>query len=165
LSLCVLVSIPYSTPSSPRRRPRPLPPPPQSRAFAAKASRELHIHVYAYSLFHVFFEQYLSVLYDATAMVGMPLLAVVLVAWALSGSLWSAGLLAAVLASLLVHLGGAMLVAGIQVGDGESRHSCSRNRGLSYDVARQCTATLTWGDDRTCVYGKEASQVAIIFIQ
>ncbi|GLI64746.1 hypothetical protein VaNZ11_008113, partial [Volvox africanus] len=87
----------------------------QSRAFAARASRELKLDVYAYSLFHVFFEQYLSVLYDTAAMVGLPLLAVVCVAWSLTGSLWSSVLLAGVLASLLVHLGGAMLMAGIQV--------------------------------------------------
>ncbi|GIL73678.1 hypothetical protein Vretimale_5435, partial [Volvox reticuliferus] len=87
----------------------------QSRAFAARVSHELKLDVYAYSLFHVFFEQYLSVLYDTAAMVGLPLLAVACVSWSLSGSLWSAGLLVAVLASLLVHLGGAMLLAGIQV--------------------------------------------------
>ncbi len=88
---------------------------PQSREFAARASRELGLRVYSYSLFHVFFEQYLAVGWDAACMVGLPLLAVCAVAWALSGSGWSAALLAGVLGSLLVHLGGAMLLAGIQV--------------------------------------------------
>ncbi|PNH04088.1 Oxygen-evolving enhancer protein 2, chloroplastic [Tetrabaena socialis] len=87
----------------------------QGRAFAARASRELGLDVYAYSLFHVFFEQYLTVPYDAAAVVGVPLLAVVGAAAALSGSWWAAGLLAGVLGSVLLHLAGAMWLAGIQV--------------------------------------------------
>lgn len=88
----------------------------QSRAFAAAASRDLGLRIYSYSLFHVFFEQYLGVAGDAVRMVGLPLLAVVGVAWGLGGSLAAAALLAVVLASLLLHLAGAMVLAGIQVG-------------------------------------------------
>ncbi|GFR48081.1 hypothetical protein Agub_g9920, partial [Astrephomene gubernaculifera] len=87
----------------------------QARAFASRASRELGLDVYAYSLFHVFFEQYLSAGWDAAAMVGLPLAAVVAAAGLLAGSWGGAGLLAGVLCSLLVHLGGAMYLAGIQV--------------------------------------------------
>lgn len=57
---------------------------------------------------------------DAAAMVGLPCLAVFAVACAFTGSLWGSALLLATLVSLLVHLGGAMYLAGIQVNAGES---------------------------------------------
>ena len=63
-------------------------------------------------MFHVFFEQYLSVYRDAVLLLGLPLLFVLAVSWLMSGSLWGSALMAAVLASLLLHLMGAMYIAG-----------------------------------------------------
>lgn len=114
----------------------PAPPRPQARAFAARLSRELRLRVYSYSLFHVFFEQYLTAGRDAAGMLGLPLLAVGGVAWGLGGSAWSAGLLLAVLASLLVHLGGAMLVAGIQARSRRGRGG-GGGRGRALGVGRE----------------------------
>jgi Niemann-Pick C1 protein len=90
-----------------------------ARAFAAKASAELGLRIYPYSVFHIFFEQYLNVTRDALLLVGLPCLAVFLLAWAFTGSLWGSGILLLMLASLLVHLGGAMYLADIQVNAGE----------------------------------------------
>lgn len=56
--------------------------------------------------------QYLDVWGDATLLLGGPLLGVALVCWLLTASLWGAALLLLVLASLLVHLMGAMFLAG-----------------------------------------------------
>jgi hypothetical protein len=56
--------------------------------------------------------QYLHVWRDAAVLLGGPLLGVGLVCWVLTASLWGAALLLVVLTSLLVHLMGAMLIAG-----------------------------------------------------
>jgi hypothetical protein len=56
--------------------------------------------------------QYLNVWRDAAVLLGGPLLGVGLVCWVLTASLWGATLLLVVLTSLLVHLMGAMLIAG-----------------------------------------------------
>jgi hypothetical protein len=90
-----------------------------ARAFAAAASKDLGLQVLPYSVFHVYFEQYLTPGADAARMVGLPCLAVVGVAWAFTGSLWASGVLLLMLVSLLVQLGGAMYLAGIQVNAGE----------------------------------------------
>ncbi|KIZ01590.1 Niemann-Pick C1 protein Flags: Precursor [Monoraphidium neglectum] len=86
-----------------------------ARAFAATASRDLGLEVFPYSVFHVFFEQYLTPVRDAAYMVGLPCLAVTGAAWAFTGSLWASAILLLMLASLLLQLGGAMYLAGIQV--------------------------------------------------
>jgi hypothetical protein len=95
-----------------------------ARAFASDASEALGLDVFPYSVFHVFFEQYLTPGRDAVAMVGLPALAVVGVAWAFTSSAWGAGLLLLMLASLLVQLGGAMYLAGIQVNAGAAAGRC-----------------------------------------
>ena len=51
-------------------------------------------------------------------MVGLPVLAVVAAAWAFTASLWASAVLLLMLASMLVQLGGAMYLAGIQVNAG-----------------------------------------------
>jgi hypothetical protein len=89
-----------------------------ARAFAASASRDLGLEIFPYSVFHVFFEQYLSPRRQAAAMVAAPALAVVAVAGAFTGSAWAAGVLLLMLASLLLQLGGAMYLAGIEVNAG-----------------------------------------------
>jgi len=86
-----------------------------ARDFAAAASAQLGLDVFPYSVFHVYFEQYLGVGREAAALLGGPLAAVAVAAWAFTGSAWAAGLLALTLASLLLDLLGAMWLAGIQV--------------------------------------------------
>ncbi len=90
-----------------------------ARDFAATASAELGLHIYPYSIFHIFFEPYLNVGRDALLLVGTPCLAVFAVAWAFTGSLWGSALLLGMLGSLLLHLLGAMYLAGIQLNAGE----------------------------------------------
>ncbi len=58
------------------------------------------------------FVQYLNVWRDAGLLLGLPLGAVAVVCAVLTGSLWGSALLLVVLASLLVHLMGAMWLAG-----------------------------------------------------
>jgi len=86
-----------------------------TRSLVMQLRATLGLDVYAYSPFHVFFEQYLTVYADGAALVGAPALAIFFAAWALLGSAASAALLVAVLLSLLLHLCGAMLLAGIQL--------------------------------------------------
>ncbi len=59
--------------------------------------------------------QYLSTWHDAALLLGLPLAAVGGVAAVVTGSVWGAALLLVVLTSLLIHLGGAMWAAGIQL--------------------------------------------------
>jgi Niemann-Pick C1 protein len=91
-----------------------------ARTFTADASAALGLRIYPYSIFHVFFEQYLTVGHTAVTLLGAPLFAVCGVAWAFTGSAWGAAILAGMLASLLLQLGGAMYLAGIQVNAGMS---------------------------------------------
>ncbi len=86
-----------------------------TRQLVANLRSSLGLDLYAYSMFHVFFEQYLTVYRDGLLLVGLPLLSILAVSWALTASLWGSVMLVAVLASLLVHLLGAMLLAGIQL--------------------------------------------------
>ena len=99
-----------------------------ARDFSAKASAELGLRIYPYSVFHIFFEQYLNVTRDALLLVGLPCLAVFLLTWAFTGSLWGSGILLLMLTSLLVHLGGAMYLADIQVNAGKQRLSTELGR-------------------------------------
>jgi Niemann-Pick C1 protein len=90
-----------------------------ARAFTETASQELGLELYPYSVFHIFFEQYLNVRRDALLLVGLPLLAVFLVAWAFTSSLWGSLILLGMLVSLMLQLAGAMRLAGIEVNAGE----------------------------------------------
>lgn len=85
------------------------------RRMVADAAAALDLDLYAYSVFHVFFEQYLHAGREALLLVALPCAAVVAVVAAFTGSAAAAALLAALLGSTLVHLGAAMLLAGIQV--------------------------------------------------
>jgi|LauGreSBDMM110SN_4_FD.fasta_scaffold34303_2 hypothetical protein len=51
---------------------------------------------------------------DGALLVGLPLLSILLVSWVLTASLRGSLILTGVLASLLIHLLGAMLIAGMQ---------------------------------------------------
>jgi Niemann-Pick C1 protein len=86
-----------------------------ARDLASRASRDLGLETYVYSVFHVFFEQYLDLTKQATRLLLLPLAAVVAACAALTAS-WGAALaLLVCLSSVLVHLAGAMALAGMQV--------------------------------------------------
>ena len=86
-----------------------------SRALAERESKSLNRRVYAYSIFHVFFEQYLSIGGEATAMLCIAGAAVFILALALTGTAVGAAILLGVLASLVADLAGFMALAGIQL--------------------------------------------------
>ena len=58
-------------------------------------------------------KQYLTIYADGALLVGVPLLSILLVSWSLTASLRGSLILTAVLTSLLVHLLGSMLIAGV----------------------------------------------------
>lgn len=86
-----------------------------ARSLAESASRDLGLDVYVYSVFHVFFEQYLDLASQAGRLLALPLAAVVGACGLFTASWPAAWLLLACLCSTLVHLAGAMSLAGMQV--------------------------------------------------
>jgi Niemann-Pick C1 protein len=85
------------------------------REFAAQLSKQLGLDVYTFSIFHVFFEQYLGICGTAIRLLGGVQVAIFAAAWLLLGSAWGAGLMTAVIASMLVHLIGALPLLGVQL--------------------------------------------------
>lgn len=126
------------------------------RRYVERLRSSLGLDVYAYSIFHIFFEQYLDVGKSAALLLGAPAAAVAVATAVLGGSLWGAALLLGVLASLLLHLCGAMLLAGIQVRLGREgvggwaapstmlqRAVTTHSRALSHAQCACCTASVT----------------------
>ena len=86
-----------------------------SRSLVESLKESLGLDVYSYSMFHVFFEQYLSIYADGAWLALSPLPIIFTVIFLATGSLQSSFITTSVLASLLIHLLGAMLVLGIQL--------------------------------------------------
>ncbi|KAL4457923.1 hypothetical protein ABPG75_012788 [Micractinium tetrahymenae] len=85
------------------------------RGFAARLSSSLGLRVYPYSVFHIFFEQYLTIAGEALALLGSAMVAIFLICLAATGSPWSATLICLTLCMLLVDVMGFMALAGIQL--------------------------------------------------
>ena len=75
------------------------------RAFLGRVNAELGIDAYAFSVFHVFFEQYLSVGRDAAILLSAAVLAVTAVVLLFTGSAWASALMLGVLTMILVRTG------------------------------------------------------------
>ncbi|KAL6768530.1 SSD3 [Auxenochlorella protothecoides x Auxenochlorella symbiontica] len=86
-----------------------------SRGFAEEQSRALGLPVYAYSIFHVFFEQYLTIAGEAATILGIAATAVFVICLAMTGSPVAACLVLLTLASMVVDLLGLMTLTGIQL--------------------------------------------------
>ncbi|KAL6781423.1 SSD3 [Auxenochlorella protothecoides x Auxenochlorella symbiontica] len=86
-----------------------------SRGFAEEQSRALGLQVYAYSIFHVFFEQYLTIAGEAATILGIAATAVFVICLAMTGSPVAACLVLLTLASMVVDLLGLMTLTGIQL--------------------------------------------------
>jgi len=86
-----------------------------TRNLAATASTELGLDVFSYSIFHVFFEQYLTIGGEAIAMLGSAAVAVFALSMFATGSPWAASIMLATLCMLCVDLAGVMVLVGIQV--------------------------------------------------
>ncbi|PRW56197.1 Niemann-Pick C1 [Chlorella sorokiniana] len=86
-----------------------------SRDFAAAASERLGLRVFPYSIFHIFFEQYLTIGGEALTLLGSACVAIFLICLAATGSPWSATLIILTLCMLLVDIMGAMHLMGIQL--------------------------------------------------
>lgn len=81
----------------------------------ARASRELGLDVYSFSVFHVFFEQYLTIGGAAARLLLAAGAAVTITVGVFTGSAWAAAVVAGVLASLLVDLLAVMVLWDIQL--------------------------------------------------
>ena len=73
------------------------------RKFLAGVRTHLGLDVYSFSVFHVFFEQYLSIGRDAAALLTAAVLAITAIVLLFTGSLWAAGLMLLVLTMILVR--------------------------------------------------------------
>lgn len=85
------------------------------RAFTASASERLGLRLLPYSVFHIFFEQYLTIGGEALTLLGSACVAIFLICLAATGSPWSATLIVLTLCMLLVDVMGFMVLAGIQL--------------------------------------------------
>lgn len=86
-----------------------------SRDLAAKASSDLGLNVFSYSVFHIFFEQYLTIGGEAMAMLGSAAVATFALCLVATGSPWAAAIVLATLSMLCVDMAGVMVLTGIQV--------------------------------------------------
>ena len=73
------------------------------RDFLAKVKQDLGLEVYSFSIFHVFFEQYLTIGHDALVLLTFATLAVTAVVYAFTASLWASALICIVLIMILVR--------------------------------------------------------------
>ena len=85
------------------------------RQFTATTAAALHKRIYSYSIFHIFFEQYLSVGLEACWLLGGALVSVTLVCAALTASAGAALVILVVLIMLQIDLLAVMCVWGIQL--------------------------------------------------
>lgn len=86
-----------------------------SRSLVSSLKESLGLDIYSYSMFHVFFEQYLTIYSDGAWLALSPLPVIFTVVFFASGSMQSALITTSVLASLLIHLLGAMFYLGLQL--------------------------------------------------
>lgn len=85
-----------------------------SRELATQASKDLNITIFSYSIFHVFFEQYLTLGGEALTMLGSAAVAIFILCLLATSSPWAAALVLGTLTMLCIDLAGVMAVAGIQ---------------------------------------------------
>lgn len=90
----------------------------------ARASRELGLDMYSFSVFHVFFEQYLTIGGAAARLLLAAGAAVTVTVGVFTGSAWAAAVVAGVLASLLVDLLAVMVLWNIQLNAVRMRAQC-----------------------------------------
>jgi len=85
-----------------------------SRDLATQASQDLNITIFSYSIFHIFFEQYLTLGGEALTMLGSAAVAIFVLCLVATSSPWAAALVLGTLTMLCIDLAGVMAVAGIQ---------------------------------------------------
>lgn len=72
------------------------------RDFLARVKQDLGLDVYSFSVFHVFFEQYLTIGHDALVLLTIAVLAVTAIVYAFTASLWASAMICTVLVMILV---------------------------------------------------------------
>lgn len=68
-----------------------------------------------YSVFHPFFEQFLTIVWDSVTLLSLSSIVVLLVTLLFTGSLHLSGILAITIGSLMLDVMGAMHISGIQL--------------------------------------------------
>ncbi|VAH50462.1 unnamed protein product [Triticum turgidum subsp. durum] len=86
-----------------------------ARDFSSQMSKDLQMEIFPYSVFHIFFEQYLSVWKTAIMNICVCLGAVFVVCFVVTSSLWASAIILIVLAMIVLDLMGVMAVLGIQL--------------------------------------------------
>ena len=85
------------------------------RDFTDKTNEKLGIQMYPYSIFHIFFEQYLSVVQNCVWLLGAALLAVFLVCWLFTASAWASSVILLVVGMILLDMFGVLYLWSIQL--------------------------------------------------
>eukprot|EP00898_Chlorokybus_atmophyticus_P005812 jgi/Chlat1/6231/Chrsp44S05762 len=86
-----------------------------SRSFAQQQSAHVGMEVFPYSIFHQFFEQYLTIGYDSAVNLATVIGAVFLVCAVFTYSLWSASVIMFVITMVVVDMLGVMRLWGIEL--------------------------------------------------
>ncbi len=74
------------------------------RSFLARVKQDLGLDVYSFSVFHVFFEQYLTIGHDALVMLTIATIAVTAIVYIFTSSFWACAMICSVLIMILVSL-------------------------------------------------------------
>ena len=86
-----------------------------TRRMIKSISRSLELDIFPYSIFHMFFEQYLSIGGEAVAILGSAAVAIFVCTLLATGNPWAATILLAMLGSICINLAGIIALAGIQM--------------------------------------------------
>ena len=85
-----------------------------TRELAATAASSLNLDVFTYSIFHIFFEQYLTLGGEALTILGSAAVAIFVLCLVATGSPWAAAIVLGTLCMLCIDLAGFMVLTGIQ---------------------------------------------------
>ncbi|KAL9661215.1 hypothetical protein QQ045_026037 [Rhodiola kirilowii] len=86
-----------------------------AREFSSRMSKSLEIEIFPYSVFYMFFEQYLDIWKTALISLSIAIGTIFIVCFAITCSLWSAGIIVLVLMMIIVDLLGVMAILNIQL--------------------------------------------------
>jgi Niemann-Pick C1 protein len=87
----------------------------ETRRLVESAVKDLDLHIFGYSVFHVFFEQYLTLGGEALVMLGSAFVAIFILSTAFTRSVLASTTLLGVIVILCVDLVGVMVMSGVQM--------------------------------------------------
>eukprot|EP00850_Spirogloea_muscicola_P012084 SM000077S21558 [mRNA] locus=s77:255081:266054:+ [translate_table: standard] len=86
-----------------------------AKTFTTRMSDALEMPIFAYSVFHIFFEQYLTIVQETFLALSLAIGAIFLVCWIFTASLWMSLIILGILAMISINMMGAMTLWNIQL--------------------------------------------------